>query len=150
MPECSVPIRNGLRLLRRMICCLLLLCPASFAGDASGSIAWASCSLFEEYRLKLIDFQTDGLERALEFKIPNIFRRQEKDWLEVPVSVECAQSAPCEIARGNIQILRVSHGWRGSLKSASGKFVVTINDGRKIEGNFTAKYVKPSKTPICE
>jgi hypothetical protein len=46
-------------------------------------------------------------------------------------------------ARSKIQILCVSRGWRGCLQLISGKFVVTLNDGRKIEGNFSAKHVKP-------
>jgi hypothetical protein len=120
--------------------------------DASGSMRLASCSFSERYRLKLVGFQTEGLEKAIEFKVPDeVFLEQEKDWIEVPATVECAQSAQCEIfGRGKIQILRVSHGWRGRLKSISGKFVVTFNDGRKIEGNFSAKYVKPSTPQICE
>jgi hypothetical protein len=152
MPECSVPIRNGLAMLRCVICCLLLFIPSASATDASGSMRLASCSFFERYRLKLVGFQTEGSEKALEFNIPSeSVLEQEKDWIEVPATVECAQSAQCEIfARGKIQILRVSHGWRGSLKSISGKFVVTFNDGRKIEGNFGAKYVKPSTLWICE
>ena len=145
-----VLILNGMPFLRCVICCLLLFIPPAFARDASGSIRFASCSFSESYRLKLVGFQTEGVERALEFKVPDVLER-EKDWIEVPAMVECAQSAQCEVfARGKIQILRVSHGWRGSLKSISGKFVVTFNDGRKIEGNFTAKYVKPSTLVICE
>jgi hypothetical protein len=96
-------------------------------------------------------FSNGGQETALEFKLPSPYAlRQEKDWIEVPVTVECEHSALCEIAKGKIQISRLSHGWRGSLKSASGKFMVTINDGRKIEGNFTARYVNSSKKVICE
>ena len=152
MPECTVPIRNALPLLRCVIGCLLLFIPTASARDASGSIRFASCSFFERYRLKLVGFQTEGVEKALEFKIPDegVLER-EKDWIEVPATVECAQSAHCEIfGPGKIQIRRVSHGWRGSLKSISGKFVVTFNDGRKIEVYFTAKYVKPSTLAICE
>jgi hypothetical protein len=150
MPESSLPIRNGLPVLERVICCLLLFVPATSAKDVSGSIKFASCSFFERYRLKLVGLQTEGVEKALEFKIPDVLAR-EKDWIEVPATVECATSAPCEIfGQGKIQILRVSHGWRGSLKSISGKFMVTFNDGRQIEGGFTAKYVKPSALAICE
>lgn len=148
MLECSVPIRKW----ADRICCLLLFIPPASATDVSGSISFASCSFFERYHLKLVGFQTEGVERALEFKIPDehVLQR-EKDWIEVPATVECAKSAQCEIfGRGKIQILRLSHGWRGSLKSISGKFLVTFNDGREIEGNFTAKYVKPSTIAICE
>ena len=130
---------------------LLLFIPPASARDVSGSIRFASCSFSERYRLNLVGFQTEGAERALEFKVPGVLLEPEKDGIEVPVTVDCARAAQCEIfGRGRIQMLRVSHGWRGSLKSISGEFVVTFNDGRKIEGNFTAKYVKPSKLAICE
>jgi hypothetical protein len=152
MPERSISIRSGKTVLRRVICCLLLLVPRAFAKDASGSLKFASCSFFERYRLRLVGFQSEGLEKVLEFKVPGEFvLERQKDWIEVPVTVECAPSAQCEtFGRSKVQILRVSHGWRGSLKSISGKFAVTLNDGRKIEGNFNAKYVKPSMPWICE
>jgi hypothetical protein len=37
------------------------------ATDASGKIGPASCSFDERYSLKLVGFETQGLERALEF-----------------------------------------------------------------------------------
>ncbi len=130
---------------------LLLFISLASARDASGSIRFASCSFSERYLLILVGFQTDGAERALEFKVPGVRLEPEEDGIQVPVTVDCARSAQCEIfVRGRIQMLRVSRGWRGSLKSISGKFVVTFNDGRKIEGSYTAKYVKPSKLAICE
>ena len=151
MPECSVPIRKLVPVLGRVICCLVLCIPPAYAKDASGSMRFASCSFLERNRLKLVGFQTEGLEKAVEFTVPDVsVLEREKDWIEVTTSVECAQSALCEIARGRIQILHVSHGWRGSPKSISGKFVVTINNGRKIEANFTARYVRPSTPAICE
>jgi len=145
-----VPIRNGLRFCEFVICFLLLLIPSASAKDASGLIKLASCSFSERYLLRLAGFQTEGSERSLEFKVPDVLER-EKDWIEVPAAVECAKSGPCEVfGRGKIQIQRVSHGWRGSLKSISGKFVVTFIDGKKIEGAFTAKYIKPPTPVICE
>ena len=150
MPECSVSIRNGLPFLGHVICCLLLLLPSASARGASGSIKFASCSFSERYLLRLDGFQTEGTEKALEFKLPDVLER-EKDWIESPATVECTQSRQCEIfGRGKVQILRVSHGWSGSLKSIFGKFVVTFMDGRKLEGNFTAKYVKPSTPVSCQ
>lgn len=112
----------------------------------------ASCSFFARYRLKLTGFQTDGSEKALEFNLPDeSVLEREKDWIQVDATVDCDDPAQCEIfGMGKIQILRVSHGRRGGLKSISGKFLVTFHDGRTIEGNFTAKYVKPSTRPICE
>src|SRR5258708_7263254 len=138
MLECSFPIRNGLAFLRRIFWCLLLFIPPASATDASGSMRLASCDFFERYRLKLVGFQTEGMEKALEFKVPDEYvLEHEKDWIEVDGMVECTPSAQCQIfAPSKIQILRVSRGWRGSLKSISGKFVVTLNDGRKIQANF--------------
>ena len=134
------------------ILCLLLIVPPASAVDARGSMRFASCSFFERYRLTLVGFQTQRSEKALEFKVPDErILEQEKEWIEVPAMVECARAVQCEIfGQGKIQILRVSHGWKGGLKSVSGKFVVTFNDGRKIEGEFGAKSVKPSTQPICD
>jgi hypothetical protein len=145
-------IRNRPALLRRTIWCLLLFIPPASVADARGSMTLASCSFFERYRLTLVGFQTDGLEKALEFKVPDEFvLAREKDWIEVPATVECARAAQCELfARGKIQVLRVSRGWRGSLKSISGRFVVKLIDGRRIEGDFGAKFAKPSAPWICE
>jgi hypothetical protein len=112
---------------------------------------FASCAFSERYRVNLVGFQTDGSEKALEFNLPAFFLEQEKVWIEVDARVECVPATQCELfGRGKIQVLRTSHGWRGGLRSISGKFVVTFHDGRKIEGNFSAKYVKPSKLMICE
>ena len=144
-------------MIRRMIpglslVCLSLLAPPASATDGSGSLRLVSCSFFERYRLKLTGFQTNGSEKALEFNLPDeSVLEQERDWVEVDATVDCGDPAQCELfGRGQIRILRVSHGWRGGLKSISGKFVVAFRDGRKIEGNFTAKYVKPSPPRICE
>jgi hypothetical protein len=113
---------------------------------------FASCSFFERYNLKLVGFKTEGSEKLIELKVPDEWvLEHEKDWIEGSAMVECAPSSPCQIfARSRIQILHVSHGWRGSLKSISGKFAITLIDGRKIDGNFSAKYIKPPTLGICE
>ncbi len=112
----------------------------------------ASCSFFERYRLTLVGFQTQGSEKALEFKVPDeSVLQREKDWIEVDATVECARATQCELfGQGKIQVSRMSYGPRGSLKTISGKFVVTFNDGRKIEGDFNAKIARPSTPQICE
>ena len=136
----------------RVVCCVLSFIPLLCATDATGKLRLASCSPIEAYSLKLVGFETQGVEKAIEFKIPDVFvLEREKDWIEVPATLECAQSAACEMAtRSKIQLLRVFHGWRGRLKSISGKFAVTVYDGRKIEGNFNATFVKPASRWICE
>ena len=110
------------------------------------------CSLLREHRLKLVGFQAEGPENALEFRIPDeSFLEREKDWIPGPVMVKCAQSSECDsFAQGRIQVLRVSRGWWGSVKSISGKFEAMLSDGRSIAGSFSANYVKPSKRWICE
>jgi len=156
MTKCFVPIRNARRLLSGVMGCLLLFSPAASAAasakDASGSIRFASCSFFESYRLKLVGFQTAGAERALEFKIPEVsWLQREKGWIEAEATVGCGPRAECELyGRGRIQVRHVSLGRGERLKSVSGKFEVTFRDGRKTEGNFTARFIKPSKLPICE
>lgn len=141
--------RNRLAL---SIWCLLLLIPPAHGADARGSMRLASCSLFDRYRLTLVGFQTQGSETALEFSVPDeSVLEREKDWIAVDATVECARATRCELfGQGKIQILRMFHGRRGSLKSIFGKFVVTFSDGRKIEGDFSAKFTTPSAPQICE
>ena len=93
MCESSIPIRKGLPTWGRIVCCLSLFIPSTPAREVVGSIRFAHCSVFESHLLKLVGFKTDGAERVIELKIPSesVIER-EKDWIEVPATVECARS----------------------------------------------------------
>jgi hypothetical protein len=65
------------------------------------------------------------------------------------VDMDCPQRGRCETLSGKIQILHVSYAWR-SVRAISGKFVVSYIDGRKLEGSFSAKGIKPATEIICE
>jgi hypothetical protein len=122
--------RNRLAL---SIWCLLLFIPPASGADARGSMRLASCSFFKRYRLTLVGFQTQGSEKALEFNVPDeSVLEREKDWIEVDATVERAGDS-----------LRTL--WAGQDSG-----VVAFNDGRKIEGDFSAKFAKPAAPQICE
>lgn len=95
-------------------------------------------------------FHKKDLEKTLAFKLPGDWvLEHEKDWMEVP-GMECTGLGQCEtVVRTKIQILHVSHRWR-SARVVFGNFVVSLNDGRKLEGSFSARFIKPSAQIICE
>jgi hypothetical protein len=71
----------------------------------------------------------------------------DKDWIDVP-AMECTGRDQCEVALGKIQIVRFWYLWR-SIR-LRGNFVVDFKDGRKLEGSFKAKEIRPPQTIICE
>jgi hypothetical protein len=137
--------------LRRILCCsLFFVPPPTYASDATGSVKFASCDSPLRYSLELTRIQKKTLRKALVFRIPDLgFLANEKDWMEVP-GVECKTPDQCETAvSSKIQIMRVSHRW-GNLRRVSGNFVVAFKDGRKLEGSFSAKEIRPLTRIICE
>ena len=125
----------------------------TYASDATGSIRFASCSLSETYRLELVRFQKKKLAKTLVLTLPGFgfleTPENEKDWIEVQ-GEECAASGECRfVAKSKIQVLRVSFRWR-SVGAISGNFVTSFNDGRKLEGSFSVKGIKPTTEIICE
>ncbi len=129
--------------------------PTTLGSDATGSIRFASCSLSETYRLELVSFQKKKLEKVLVLTLPTDgFLRNlenEKDWIEVP-GEECARSGQCRfVMKSKVQILHVSFFSKlRSVSAISGNFQVSFSDGRKLEGSFGAKGIKPGTEIICE
>jgi hypothetical protein len=48
-----------------------------------------------------------------------------------------------------IQVVHLSRHWWRTMEM-SGNFEIVFYDGRKLEGSFRAKYVKPRAELICE
>ena len=125
----------------------------TYGSDATGSIRFSSCSLSDTYRLELVRFQEKKLAKTLVLTLPNFAFLENlangKGWIEVP-GEECAASGECRfVMKSKIQVLRVSFRWR-SVGAISGNFAVSFNDGRKLEGSFSAKGIKPATEIICE
>jgi hypothetical protein len=126
-------------------------CVSTHASDATGSIRFASCSLTEAYRLKLVRFKQQKLAKALVLTLPTFLENleNEKEWIEVP-GEECTAAGECRfVMKSKIQVLHVSFRWR-SVGAISGNFVTSFIDGRKLEGSFSAKGIKPMTEIICE
>jgi hypothetical protein len=123
--------------------------PPVYGSDATGSFAFASCSFLERYRLELVHFQKNELTKSLVFTIPGNLELY-KDWDVVTDGVECTSREHCEFGvTSKIQISHVSYRG-GTVGSLTGKFSISFRDGRKLEGSFSAKGVKPSTKIICE
>ena len=128
------------------LCSFLFTSQPANGSDATGFVRFESCTFFEMYRLEIMHYQGQNVEKTLTFKIPGYFS---KDWIEVP-AMECDGPDKCDFsAKSKVQILRASNG-RGFLKAISGNFAVEFNNGRKLEGSFRAKGIKPPQEIICE
>ncbi len=99
--------------------------------------------------MELGRFQKKNLNKALVFKLPGDWTlKQEKNWMEA-LGMECARAGQCEAAvKSKIQILHFSARW-GRVR-ISGNFMISLKDGRKLEGSFSANGVRPSNKIICE
>lgn len=123
----------------------------TYAADATGSIRFASCSLSETYRLELVRFQEKKLAKVIILTLPDFLEyfEKEKKWVKVD-GEECTESGECRfVMKSEIQVQRVSFRWR-SVGAISGNFVVSFSDGRKLQGSFSAKGIKPAAEIICE
>jgi hypothetical protein len=70
------------------------------------------------------------------------------EWLD-ELGMECGAADPCAKYFSRIQVLHVSYH-REQILRVSGKVTIILDGGRKLEGSFTAKYVKPRYQIICE
>ncbi len=133
------------------LCALLLASAPAFGSDATGLIHFASCDRPYNYRLELTTFGRKRLEKPIAFRILGDLGLQmfANQWIDIP-GVECATPGHCENAAFcKIQVVHISCHWWRTMR-LSGNFIIRFADGRKLEGSFTAKYVKPPHQIICE
>jgi len=128
----------------------LFFSPHATGSDATGTVQFHSCYAPQYFRLDLTRYRGRALDKADVFLIPDLWflvhEKAEKDWFAVDGMV-CAGPLPgvCEsVADAKIQILRIS------AKRVSGNFAVEFQDGQKLKGSFTAKFIWPREEIICE
>lgn len=139
-------------MLRRIIACLFVCASLpAYGSDATGFFRFGSCTYFETYRLELVRFHKQKPEKSMVFMLPGdwTLERWSKEWSATP-AMECTPSGQCEAApRSAINISRVSRRW-GAIRAISGSFAIQSKDGKRIEGSFRAKFIKPATKIICE
>ena len=120
---------------------LLLTLPA-FASDAIG-VLHPTCGFPYQYILEITDYRGHRLEKAIQFEVLGDYglRLYMNEWVE--------SRRPTDAMSSRIQIVHVSRHWWRPMK-ISGNFEIIFRDGRKLEGPFKAKYVKPPSLLICE
>jgi len=138
--------------LRCTVCLLLVLnlVPLKAYGiDATGLMRFASCNYVNQYRLTLTRYEKHNLEKPVVLELPGdwALTHLTKDWCDVS-GTECSGDGRCETVAAKIQGVRI-HGWRG-MSAISGNFVIERKDGKKLQGSFKAKYLKPAARIICE
>jgi hypothetical protein len=133
---------------RLPVAVLLAFAPA-FGSDASGVIH-PTCDLPSGYQLDLTNYGQHRLEKTIRFRIYGVVGPQmfPNKWLDIH-GVECGEADPCAAYFSRIQILHLSYD-RGQMLRLSGNVTLILDGGRKLEGSFTAKYVKPPQPLICE
>jgi hypothetical protein len=130
--------------------CVLLLGPVpAFGSDASG-VFHPTCDIIYGYQLELMRYAGHHLEEPIRFKIFGDMGLQmfPNKWLDEQ-GMECRDADPCAGYFSRLQVLHVSYH-RGHILGLSGKVTIVLGGGRKLEGSFTAKYVKPAQPLICE
>jgi hypothetical protein len=129
-----------------LICALLCMLPLSsviaFGSDATGTL-YPTCDFAYPYLLDLTTFRGHRLEKAIEFHVLGEygFQLYANQWVD--------SRSPGDARVSRIQIVSMSsHWWRAMVMS--GNFIVEFTDGKRLEGSFRAKYVKPPGDFICE
>ena len=129
------------------LCCLILVSVEASSKEAIGMMENYGCDSTQRYRLTLMHIpgadptETIGLILPSDWALGHLF----KDWAPVEGTVECNKRDECTAAATNkIRVRRLSS------HSISGDFAVEFRGGRKLEGSFTAKWVKPKEPWICE
>ncbi len=128
---------------------MLLAALPAYGSDATGALGW-TCSIAERFRLTLAHVRGLNSEETLVFSLfgnPEIF--EQKDWMETSAACVTPRRFCGDIAKSEVQILRVSYR-ENAIKAISGKFAVEFKDGRKLRGSYSAKGIKPPTGIICE
>jgi len=121
---------------------LLLLSFRAFGGDAIG-VLHPMCGFPYQYLLEITNYQGHRLEKRLQFKVlgESGIQLYANQWVDSPRQDDAKSS--------RIQIVHLSRHWWQTMAIA-GNFEIVFEDGRKLEGSFKAKYVKPRGLFICE
>jgi hypothetical protein len=124
------------------ILCALLLTPRAFASDAIG-VLHPTCGFPYQYILEITNYRGHRLEQTIRFKVLGDYGLQleANQWVDSPRDDDAKSS--------RVQIVHVSRHWWQTMEM-SGNFEIVFTDGRKLEGPFRAKYVKPPHPVICE
>jgi hypothetical protein len=141
-------MRSPFRIARFLL--TLTLLPGFVCGrEARGVFRFQSCEVARQYRLTLTQSPKQQASNVIELDLPHDWGLENltKDWLEV-TGWACKGEGQCESIAGKIRNVHL-HGWR-SLNGISGEFAVEFRDGRKLEGAFRAKYIKPASEIVCE
>jgi len=125
-----------------VVCVLLLSCLQAFGANAIG-VLHPMCGIPYGYLLYITSFQGHRLEKAIRFKVFGDYglKLYANQWVDSPRDDDAKSS--------RIRVVHVSRHWWQPMEM-SGDFEIVFADGRKLEGSFKAKYVKPPGLFICE
>ena len=125
-----------------VVCILLMSSVRSFGSDAIGVLR-PVCGGPYEYLLDITYFRGHRLEKTIQFKVLGDYglRLNANQWIDSPLQDHARSS--------RIQVRHLSRHWWRTMEM-SGNFEIVFDDGRKLEGSFRAKYVKPPGDFICE
>ncbi len=125
-----------------VLCALVLSSLPAFGSDAIG-LLHPTCGFPYGYLLEITSYRGQRLPEPIRFQVMGEPALQSYlgQW-DAPPSNDDAKFR-------RIQVLHVSHHW-GRAMEMTGNFVIEFEDGRKMEGSFRAKLVKPPEVLICE
>jgi hypothetical protein len=99
-----------------------------------------------------VRYRKQALPNPIVFSLPDPLSLEEfaVDWWDWTASA-CAGPDRCEeITKSRLQGVHVSFKWWRWPRTFSGNFAVEFKDGRKLQGSFKARFIKPKTTFICE
>lgn len=114
----------------------------ALGSDARG-VLHPLCGFPYQYLFDITEFRGRRLEKPIHFKVLGEYGLQ----LEPNAWVDSPRDDDAKLSR--VQVVHLSHHWWRTLEM-SGNFVIVFGDGKKLEGSFDAKYVKPPGEFVCE
>jgi hypothetical protein len=101
------------------------------------------CGFPYQYILEITNYRGHRLEQPIQFKVlrDHSLELETNRWVDSPRDDDAKSS--------RIQVLHVSRHWWRTME-ISGNFEIVFADGRKLEGSFQARYVKPPRPVVCE
>jgi len=126
-----------------VLCALLVSSARTFGADATG-VFRPKCEFLYQFLLDITNFRGHQLKEPIRFQVLGesglqLYRNQ---WVDSPRNDDAKSS--------RIQVAHLSRHWWRTMEML-GNFEIVFTDGRKLEGSFKAKYVKPAGGPlICE